>query len=319
LLRFPPHPDTHWKLLGEGEIIFKRRSIVLRGQRRRPFGFTVQQSAEIALADVFNVDLQGRVVRFDVHIPLCAQKSLQLWAADEGAAREIAALLPQERTPEFARVLREREALTRAFHSMPPTSSVTSALVTANCLVFFGTVGWGAGLFNSNQQVLVHFGSNLGQLTVSGQWWRLFTSMFIHHGVLHLVFNMWALLTLGRVAERLLGSLHYLLLYLISGLCGGAASLAWHPYGNVAGSSGALFGVVGALVAFVFKQKSPIPRELAAPARTRILIFVLYSVTAAALAHRGIDNSANIGGLLCGLGIDWLFARPLESAQFGVR
>ena len=96
--RLFPHPDSHWKLIGAGEIIFKPNSIVLRGRRRRPFGFTVRQSAEIARADVFNVVQQRRIIRFQVRVPLSTEKSLQIWADDVVSAEEIAALLPRERT-----------------------------------------------------------------------------------------------------------------------------------------------------------------------------------------------------------------------------
>ena len=84
--------------MGAGEIVFKPYSIVLRGRRRRPFGFTVRHSAEIARVDVFNVVQHRRIVRFQVRVPLSTEKSLQIWADDIVSAEEIAALLPQERT-----------------------------------------------------------------------------------------------------------------------------------------------------------------------------------------------------------------------------
>jgi hypothetical protein len=95
LYRFAPDPHTHWKLLGVGEIVFKRTSIVLCGQRRRPSGSIVPHSAEIPVSEVLNVTRKGRVLRFDVRIPLCADKSLQLWAADESAAQDIVVLLEE--------------------------------------------------------------------------------------------------------------------------------------------------------------------------------------------------------------------------------
>lgn len=93
LYKFAPDPDTHWKLLGPGLILFKQESVVLRGLRRRPDRSTVNHSAEISLVDILNVTLQGRVVRFHARIPLSVEKPLQLWAADEAEAAEIAALL----------------------------------------------------------------------------------------------------------------------------------------------------------------------------------------------------------------------------------
>ncbi len=96
--RLLPHPASHWQLFGAGEIVFKPNSIVVRGRRRRPFGFTVRHAAEIARADIFNVVQRRRVVRFHVRVPLSAEKALQIWADDVVSAEEIVALLPQERT-----------------------------------------------------------------------------------------------------------------------------------------------------------------------------------------------------------------------------
>ncbi len=93
LFKFAPDPDTHWKLLGAGKMVFKRESVVLQGLRRRPDRSTVSQSAEISLVDILNVTREGRIVRFHVRIPLSVEKPLQLWAADEATAEEIVALL----------------------------------------------------------------------------------------------------------------------------------------------------------------------------------------------------------------------------------
>ena len=88
LLRFAPQPVTHWKFFGSGELLFKANSIVLRGRRPRPLGFT-EQSLEIPLADLFNASYVGKIVQLHVRIPLAAEKLLQLWADDEESARRI--------------------------------------------------------------------------------------------------------------------------------------------------------------------------------------------------------------------------------------
>ena len=96
LFKFAPDPDTHWKLLGAGEIVFKRDSLVMRGLRRRPDGDTVKHSAEILLVDVLEVTRRGRVVQFYARVPLSIERRLQFWAADEAAAEQIVGLLPGE-------------------------------------------------------------------------------------------------------------------------------------------------------------------------------------------------------------------------------
>jgi hypothetical protein len=121
-LKLAPDPDTHWKFLGCGALVFKGDKLVLRGLRRRPDGSTVNQAAEIAMADVLNVIQEENIVRFDVRIPLSIEKPLQLWAADETAAQEIVARLPGQRTPGFV-------------YTTPPQSYVTRVLLALRRLL----------------------------------------------------------------------------------------------------------------------------------------------------------------------------------------
>src|SRR5437879_3607367 len=80
----------------------------------------------------------------------------------------------------------------------------------------------------------------------TGGSWRLITATFLHAGLLHIAFNMWALVWLGTAVEGALGHLRFLLLYLASGLAGSAGALVWSPHQPVVGASGAIFGILGA-------------------------------------------------------------------------
>lgn len=310
LLRFVPQPVTHWKFFGPGELVFKSNSIVLRGRRPRPLGFT-EQSLEIFLADMFNVGYVGRIVQFHVRIPLAAEKLMQFWARDEEEARHIVHLLPRERTTEFERVASERERFRRALEVIGASSAVTPALVALNGIAFAWAVFAGAGILTPNATALIRLGSNFGPFTLDGQWWRLLSSLVLHFGLLHLVINMWALWQSGRLAERLFGSAQFVLLYVFAGLCGNVASLLWDPEVNTAGTSGALFGVLGALLAFVRRTSTRIPLEVSSGLRISGSVFVLYSL-ANGLTHSGCENSALLGGLLGGFAIGWLLTRPLN-------
>ena len=312
LLRFAPQPVTHWKFFGSGELAFKPTSIVLRGRRPRPLGFT-EQSLEIPLADIFNVGYVDRIVQFHVRIPLAAEKLMQLWVRDEEEARHIVHLLPQERTPKFERVASDREKFRRALEVIGARSIVTPALVAVNGLAFAWGAYAGAGILTPHAAALIRAGSNFGPFTLDGHWWRLLSSLFLHFGLLHLVINMWALWQAGRLAERLFGSMQFVLLYVFAGLCGNVASVLWNPGVNTAGTSAALFGVLGALLAFILRTGTRVPLEVSSGLRISGSVFVLYSL-ANGLTHSGCENSALLGGLLGGLAIGWLLARPLSVA-----
>ena len=309
LLRFVPQPVTHWKFFGPGELVFKPNSIVLRGRRPRPLGFT-EQSLEIPLADIFNVGHVDRIIQFHVRIPLAAEKLMQLWVRDEQEAKRIVHLLPRERTSEFERVASEREGFRQALEVIGARSVVTPVVVASNGLAFAWAASARAGILTPHAAALIRAGSNFGPFTLDGQWWRLVSSLFVHFGLLHLVINMWALWQWGRLAERLFGSLQFVLLYVFAGLCGNVASLLWNPAVNIAGASAALCGVLGALLAFILRTGTRVPIEAGSGLRVSGSVFVLYSL-ANGLTHSGCENSALLGGLLGGFVMGWLLARPL--------
>jgi rhomboid protease GluP len=145
---------------------------------------------------------------------------------------------------------------------------------------------------------------------LKGEWWRLFTAMFLHFGLIHLAFNMWVLWSLGQLTERLFGSAYFLVLYLFSGLCGSLGSLYWHPDVNSAGASGAIFGVMGGLFALMVKPATRIPPSIAVAQRNSALIFIAYNLFNG--LRPGIDNAAHIGGLLGGFAMGWALARPVD-------
>src|SRR6185312_4256617 len=97
----------------------------------------------------------------------------------------------------------EYKSFQEALAQLGRTPRVTYVLLALNIGVFVLTVLGGAALVDSNGAVLVRWGTNYGPLTLSGEWWRLFTCMFLHFGLLHLAFNMWALWDLGQLTEKL--------------------------------------------------------------------------------------------------------------------
>ncbi len=212
---------------------------------------------------------------------------------------------PAELTPDQGRF---------GFHlgQATPRVWVTHAIIALNVLVFAAMLIDGAGLFQPDSAVHLRWGANFGPITKEGEWWRLASSMFIHFGVLHVAMNMWALWCVGTLVERLYGNGAFVALYLFAGLTGSFASLLWNADRVVsAGASGAIFGVYGALGAYLLRQPGSVPQSVLKSLRGSTIAFIAYSIALGAVVS-AIDNAAHAGGLAGGFALGWLLARPLQ-------
>jgi rhomboid protease GluP len=175
---------------------------------------------------------------------------------------------------------------------------VTITLAVANLAVFGWQLVAGADPMGPTAQWMAAHGGNFGPLTLDGEQWRLFTSMFLHYGLLHIVMNMIGLVDGGRHVERMYGPAGFAALYLVSGL---AASLATSLRANVvsAGASGAIFGVFGAFGAFLFLHRERLDRAEVSKQARGLLVFLAYNIFFG-LTAEGIDMVAHVGGLISG-------------------
>lgn len=308
-----PPPANYWKWFGAGQLQLEPQQMVLRGFRRRTLLPKKQQAISYLLADIVDVNVRDAMVSVRIRNHAGKHDALAFWAPSPAAAAAIAEQLPRVQTPGFARQLAEAEAFTQALTQFPGRGLVTPALVAANLIVFGLTVGAGAGLLEPHGEVLVRWGSNYGPLTLQGEWWRLGSSMFLHFGLVHVLLNMWALWSMGALTEKLFGSGRYLLLYLFSGLTGSLASVLWNNHVNSAGASGAIFGVIGGLLAFMINPATRVPASVANAQRNSAAVFVFYNLVNG-FSHQGIDNACHIGGLVGGFAMGWLLATPLNEA-----
>ena len=179
---------------------------------------------------------------------------------------------------------------------------ITIGLIGLNALVFAIMVLRGGSFVAPTPQQAIAFGADFGPLTLGGQWWRLATSMFVHFGIIHIGLNMWCLWSLGCAAEALMGRISYLLAYFASGIFGSIASVYWHPMAAGAGASGAIFGMAGALVSFVYLKKTPAHLTINKKMLGSLGTFILYNLGFGA-AIPGISNAAHIGGLVMGMAV----------------
>jgi membrane associated rhomboid family serine protease len=168
---------------------------------------------------------------------------------------------------------------------------VTWAMIGINVAIYLVTVAQGAGINNPGGALFAKW-ELYGPSVANGDWWRLLTAAFLHGSVIHIGFNMLALGWLGAPVERYIGSVRYLALYIVSGLAGSAGALVVTPAAYTVGASGAIFGILGALLIIEYQQTG----SIAGQAFTLILINLAFSFTVA-----GISIGGHIGGLIGGI------------------
>jgi len=227
-------------------------------------------------------------------------------------ANEDATMYPQESAP---------SPLTVRLPVPATRPLCTYVMVALLVLVWLATtvVGLLAGFgLNGSQSipVLVAMGAKVNELIVRGQYWRLLTANFLHIGLLHLGFNTYALLLFGTDMERRFGHGRFLALYLLSGLGGIVLSLVGNEAIS-AGASGAVFGLLGAMIAYFVTYRS----EFGGYGQRRLssLLLVAGYNLVMGFVMPGIDNLGHIGGLLVGLALGWAYCpRYVVEANYGV-
>jgi rhomboid protease GluP len=203
----------------------------------------------------------------------------------------------------------------------------TYILVGINCAVYLGMVARGASPWMPSVDQIMHWGADRpSNVLIYGEWWRIVTAMFVHVGILHLATNMWCLWNLGLLAEPLMGSAGLFAAYILTGAAGNLLSTfhgwVWpvrDPSGAPffqagAGASGAVFGIAGALIILLKSTRLPVPPEELKRLRKSVIYFAAINLViglsinfGSGLTGVSVDNSAHMGGFLCGL----LFAAPL--------
>jgi len=177
---------------------------------------------------------------------------------------------------------------------------LTYGIIAINLILYLVSAVLSGNIIDMDMQTLVDMGALYGPLTVlKGEWWRLFTAMFLHGGMTHILMNMFSLYLIGRGVDLYFEKKAYVSIYLFSGLLGGLASLYMHPGSVGIGASGAIFGVFGALAGFFLAHRHKI--EAHSKAFMKDFAIVLGINLVLGLSMPSIDVSAHIGGLVVGL------------------
>lgn len=211
---------------------------------------------------------------------------------------------PQHRPARRARVAAQRPLSLR--HGVAP---VTRFLIALNVLIYLVQLGSGAGFSANSGWIFDHLAllrdasycseyglcapnSTLdGAGLAHGEFWRIISAAFLHFGPIHLLMNMLGLWWLGAPLEEAIGSRRYTLLYIVGGLAGSAGALVANPNSITVGASGALFGIMGAMLVLQYQATG----SFAGPALTLIIVNVAFS-----FAVSNISIGGHLGGLAGG-------------------
>lgn len=229
----------------------------------------------------------------------------------------------------------------RLLYERTPRLIVTPALVAIITIVY-GVMVYTSGVLSFSRDTLLAWGALSGLSVGLGEWWRLGTATFLHGNPPHLILNALALWRLGAIVERLLGPPVFLIVYVLTGLLASVASVQFHDSELVGvGASGAVFGIVGALLAIVLiasasLRKTPLPhtaasldlgaampppvvsprdtlRSMLAGLREGVFTMIVYSLVFSFIP--GVDMAAHVGGLVAGIAIGAFMGRHVLDAR----
>lgn len=179
---------------------------------------------------------------------------------------------------------------------------VTYVIIVLNVLVYIVTSYLSGSIMDSNLNVLIFMGAKVNYLIAGGEYYRLFTCMFLHAGILHLGVNMYSLYMMGTFIEKIYGRFKYIIIYIVSGLFSSILSYIFSSAVSV-GASGAIFGLLGASLVFALKMKHSVAKDFIANIAAIIIMNLIIGFSAA-----NVDNFGHIGGLIGGIFVTYLLS-----------
>ena len=176
---------------------------------------------------------------------------------------------------------------------------ITYILIAVNIIIYLLIALAGENIIEFNPNILYKYGAlvNSNQMVSNLDYYRLITSIFLHGGIFHLLFNMYSLYIIGPQLENFFGKIKYLIIYIFSGICGNLLSMLFLADNNVSvGASGAIFGLLGALIYFGYHYRV----YLGGVIKSQIIPLIAINLFIGYISS-GINNIAHIGGLIGGV------------------
>ena len=182
---------------------------------------------------------------------------------------------------------------------------ITVGIIAINVIMYVVTaylsyVYAKGNVFDSDTNVLILLGAKVNELIAEGQYYRLISCMFLHGGIVHLAVNMYSLYAIGPMVENVYGKAKYLAIYFIAGICSSIFSYIFSTNVSI-GASGAIFGLLGAVLVFAIKSKGKTGNAFIKNILSVIFVNIFIGMTLP-----NIDNFAHVGGLLGGIIISLL-------------
>jgi rhomboid protease GluP len=206
-----------------------------------------------------------------------------------------------------------RDRFVHALFTNTPHTYVTWTVMAINIVVFLLMAIQSRSIGSPNVLTSLAWGASYGPaITTHGEWWRMLTGAFVHAGLIHVAANMYVLAVMGPLTERLYGNATYAVLYLLAALSGSLASIVWHPLVPSVGASGAVFGVMGGVLAYTLRQRRLMPsamlNSVASVVGQNVAINLVLNL---AMPH--VDMAAHVGGLIGGFVFGLCLAGPIDA------
>lgn len=206
-------------------------------------------------------------------------------------------------------IINEMDIMKKTNNKRDKYMMLTNILIAINLLVFLISAWISKNIFNIDIYTLIIMGAKVNSLIDKGQVWRLITCAFLHGGLIHIFFNMYALKILGPEIEYVYGKIKYLVIYLLSAIAASIFSYIFGPQSVSVGASGAIFGLFGAMLIFGIKHRKQMGKAYMMNILQVIFVNVIIGISSS-----NIDNAAHFGGLIVGALIALLLGerRPLK-------